>query len=341
MKNQQWRTILWEVLREWVEVFYDCDDGEKRAQVFSLLLKKDAVKKLFDLKQMPNKKIEVDLGYRKIWNQGQKKLLFLTMEGGIFGVWNPGESGLAECERNLESYATVNFLLAVKSLGLMVQEDHLVQKSVESFFLMDTDYQYQCGIALPEIRKKPEKVVSYRRNTIGPALIHFRRHLTSEALQLATLCFEARQEEEKTRYPIQEAYSFKVLNKVYDLEKLVNEGRPFWDEWKRLLSVHIELVLAGIISYAPKSKIIPLSAQEWFDLLIPRKKQFQNFLFFLPETEGAKSKALDLIGYELSRFVKDRKYVGDDGLILKKPELPAYDYYGMKSGLRSLARAVF
>ena len=341
--DDMWRLFMRRfVLWKWAILFYH-KDGDKEAmeQVNSLLSQKMESALLLHLDAIVDKlqegRIKINLGERRPWHE-EEQLLHLTIDKGfIFGV-EGGEGKKLHTEIQLHNHNVVSFLMAMRNFGLKVNEGQLTSHSLSWFFLMDTgDQSGWIYNVLSEVRRTPAKLLWYeRRHELGPALRYLRNNLTTEAAYLTTLCFHA--SEGFLEGPVQEEFSFEVLNRVYELEKLAREGRTFWEGWKDILSRHIGDVFSGLIHYVPRDKKLPISPEQWFDVLKPHKQSFWNFLFFLKEDE--KETVLKLIDWELE-FLKKHNHLAADGAIQERPKLPAYDYGGLKDSLKNLAKAVF
>lgn len=328
------------LLRKWAVLFYDCDEEKDADLQIRRLSEKEDTGLLLNLEEIAGRLIEKDpirinLGRRSSW-ENEEKILSLTLEKDfVFGITGIDEEvGIG---RQLHAHRAIMFLLALKWFKFRVKEDQLTSHSLTWFFHLDSDNQVEwIGSILPEIREKPAKLIGHeRRNPLGPALRYFRDNFTSEALQLTTLCFEAKGCLEG---PFQEEFSFDVLERVYELEKLAQEGRIFWDGWKNLLYRHIGDILSGLVHYSPKGKKISLSPEWWFDSLKPHKQAFWNFLFFLKEEE--RTTILEAIRFQLE-FLARNGNLGQDGAIQARPQLSAYNYGGLRENLKSLASFVF
>ncbi len=337
-----WRHIVINfILWKWIFLFYDKENEPQTTSFARFLSRQKEGSQLLNLHHLAYRlqkgSVKINLGEQQPWHKEEQVLLLTIDKNFVFGI-ESGEVKKTREEQQLHSHNIVSFLMAMRNFKFRVKEDQLTKHSLNWFFLMDTDSQqsWNCNTFI-EIRRIPNKLLPYERNhPLGPALRYFRSHMTTQAVHLTTLCFHA--SKGFLEGGPQEKFSFECLNKVYQLEELVREGRTFWSSWQSSLGVHIGKVLLGLIHYAPRRKQLPIDPATWFKLLEPHKKTFWNFLFFL-KTNGEKGKALELISHQLE-FLERQGYVSD-GKIQKRPDLPAESYCGLKDGLKKLAEAVF
>jgi len=330
------------ILFHWAKVFYHDHDTEEAKVRARLLAQTKEAMLLFNLERLINehqqKQVRLDLGEKQPW-QNEKHSLYLTIgKDLVFGV--EGFIGKAtSTETSLDNHNAVTFLMALKNFGFRVEEDQLTSHSLNWLYLLDGSDQFEWTYkALSEVRNQPSKLRRYEKeHPLGPALRYLKDNMTQEAAYLTTLCFQA--SPAFLEGGLQEKFSFQCLSRVYQLEKLVSEGKSFWNSWETTLVAHIGSIFFGLIRYAPKKKDLPRDPLEWFGILEPHKNDFWNFLFFLETKNGEKERALELIRWEV-QFLEKQGYI-KDGKIQKRPKLAAHSFSGLKDGLKNLTKAVF
>jgi hypothetical protein len=337
--NRVWKYFITKIiLWKWAIIFYDLDlatEEEVDTQI-SLFLKKPEVQELIDLQKIVenlrrDKVVKVDLGIQKF---KEEKSLFLTIEKDfVFGI-----------EGKTRDYSAANFLLTLKKWKLKIREDQLIRRLQNWFFDKYADSENQLEwiwSTFIKVREDSLKLLQLeKKHPFGLLFRDWKSKFTPAALTLTILCNEA-QHYKWQDTPEDEEFSFQVLAKIYELQKLADEGRTFWDNWKFSLIEHISTILPAIIFYS-RRKRVPVAPENWLSLLMPLKEKYFNFLFWI--SENAKKEVLELLKQEINSLIK-YKYLGPGGEVNQKrlreqSSNPFVGWMGMKRGLRSLAKEI-
>jgi hypothetical protein len=297
--NRVWEDFITNiVLWNWAIIFYNLNTAseEEVDDQIDLFLDQPEVRELLDLegiveKLQTGKVIKVDLGVQDF--EGKKSLLLTIEKGLVFGI-----------EGKARDYNIADFLLTLKRWKFKIQKQQLIKHLQNWFFDRHTDPRNQqkwIRDTFIKVRENSFRLLQLeKKHPFGLLFRDWKSKFTPAALTLTILCNEAQRHIWQTLE--EKEFSFQVLEKIYELQRLTNEGRTFWDNWRQLLSYHIATLIPGIIFFSRKEKV-PVKAEKWVELLIPLKESYFSLLFWVTEHHHHKEKILEVLQEEIDSLI--------------------------------------